>query len=192
MSNSRPRQLRTSQPVATKIYHVGTSGRRRGPNASASPAGFKLGASGSLSCQNSAQPNQGTCDETPETKSALSLHYAIVGGGTEISQIGAMAVQLAMSEEELGARCGISRSTLHRRKLRKENLSAAESDILARHALLLSQATGVFEEEDAARHWLHTPQPGLGHRIPLDLARSTTGFREVEKLLTRIDQGVYA
>ena len=36
------------------------------------------------------------------------------------------------------------------------------------------------------------PQIGLGDAIPLELAQTSFGFREVEKLLTRFSHGVYA
>jgi putative toxin-antitoxin system antitoxin component (TIGR02293 family) len=61
------------------------------------------------------------------------------------------------------------------------------------HSTLLSQAIAVFDaDEEAAKQWLRSPQIGLGNAVPLDLARTTFGYREVEKLLTRIDHGVYA
>ncbi len=57
----------------------------------------------------------------------------------------------------------------------------------------MTQAIAVFDgDEDAARQWLGCPQIGLGNAVPLDCAQTTFGFREVEKLLTRIDHGVYA
>ena len=65
--------------------------------------------------------------------------------------------------------------------------------LLARYARLNAKAQEVFEgDEEAARTWLHTPPPGLGNVVPLEFARTTVGYREVEKLLTRIDLGVYA
>ena len=75
----------------------------------------------------------------------------------------------------------------------RARLTEHESDALARHSSLLSQALAVFDgDETAARKWLGSAQIGLGDAVPLDLAQTTFGFREVEKLLTRIDHGVYA
>lgn len=123
---------------------------------------------------------------------ALPLHSAIVAGGTDVAQIGHLAAHLELTEDVLALRCGLSRPTFHRRKQAKATLSATESDLLARHALLLQQAVDVFEDEAAARDWLKAPQPGLSDQVPLDLVLSTAGYREVEKLLTRIDVGAYA
>ena len=99
---------------------------------------------------------------------------------------------LELDEESLALRCGLSRSTYYRRRQSKKSLSAAESDLLDRHALIHAQARDVFESGAAATRWLKTPQYGLGGSVPLDAIRTTAGFREVEKLLTRIDYGVYA
>jgi putative toxin-antitoxin system antitoxin component (TIGR02293 family) len=86
----------------------------------------------------------------------------------------------------------LSRATFHRREADHKPLSAAETDALLRHAFLFKKAVEVFEDEDQAREWLKSPQYGLGGAVPLDLAATTFGYREVEKLLTRIEFGVYA
>jgi putative toxin-antitoxin system antitoxin component (TIGR02293 family) len=103
-----------------------------------------------------------------------------------------IAQALQIKEEELAALCGLSRSTFHRRKQDRKNLSPAETDALFRYSELLRHAVEVLEDEDAAREWLRSPQYGLGGQVPLELARSTPGFNEVQKLLTRLDYGVYA
>lgn len=122
----------------------------------------------------------------------LDLHEAIRISPAEIGEVGTLAHALGISEDEMGKRCGLSRATLHRRKSSHGTLSMTETDLLVRHAQLLKQATDVLEDADSAKEWLHSPQSGLGGKIPLDLAVTTAGFREVEKLLTRIDYGVYA
>lgn len=104
----------------------------------------------------------------------------------EVAQI------LDLDEEDLALRCGMSRSTFYRRKQRKAPFTPNEVDLLDRHTAILAQATAVFEDVGKARTWLQTPQYGLNGVVPLDAIQTTTGFREVEKLLTRIDYGVYA
>jgi putative toxin-antitoxin system antitoxin component (TIGR02293 family) len=92
----------------------------------------------------------------------------------------------------MAALCGVSRATFHRKKSSGAKLGHFESDMLARYAALLDRAKDVFEDPKAAAEWLRTPQVGLGGTAPIDLAQTTQGYREVEKLLTRIDYGVYA
>jgi putative toxin-antitoxin system antitoxin component (TIGR02293 family) len=51
----------------------------------------------------------------------------------------------------------------------------------------------LFEgDRDAAVEWLTTPQTALGDRVPLDLARTEIGAREVERLVGRLDHGVFS
>jgi len=120
-------------------------------------------------------------------------HFQILKG-IRITGVKEVAGQLGLKWDDLAERCGLSRST-YRRKLRRRNLrlNELESDTLARYARLNAKAQEVFEgDEEAARTWLHTPQPGLGNVVPLEFARTTVGYREVEKLLPRIDLCVYA
>ncbi len=91
----------------------------------------------------------------------------------------------------LAARIGISKATLHRRK-QEGVLTAAESDRVLRFARLIGQAAAVFGGQDAARQWLNAPQRGLAGAVPLDYAETEAGAREVERLLGRIEHGVYS
>ena len=112
--------------------------------------------------------------------------------GAKIGLLGKIAKALELKEEELARLCGLTRSTFHRRRQDRKALSPAETDTLFRYSELFKHAVSVLEDEHEAREWLRSPQYGLGGQIPLELARSTPGFNEVQKLLTRIDYGVYA
>ncbi len=61
-----------------------------------------------------------------------------------------------------------------------------------RFSQLLEHATKVFGDVDRARAWLKHPQRGLGGAVPLDYAETEIGAREVDRLLGRIDYGVYS
>lgn len=86
---------------------------------------------------------------------------------------------------------GISKATLHRRKL-AGRLGAAESDRVVRFARLLGRAATVMESLENGRRWLMSPQVGLGGSVPLEYAETEVGAREVEDLLGRIEYGVYS
>jgi putative toxin-antitoxin system antitoxin component (TIGR02293 family) len=86
---------------------------------------------------------------------------------------------------------GLSKATFHRRKTTGTNLNPLVSDRVVRFAVLLSKAIKVFGSKDDANKWLNSPQFGLGGAVPLDYAKSEIGAREVEKLLGRIEYGVY-
>ncbi|MBI4579681.1 MAG: DUF2384 domain-containing protein [Planctomycetes bacterium] len=86
----------------------------------------------------------------------------------------------------------IPRRTLVRREC-EGRLRPDESDRVLRASTVFDKAVDLFEgNPDAARKWLQTPQPGLGGEIPLDFATTEVGAREVEQLIDRIEDGVFA
>jgi len=122
----------------------------------------------------------------------LPTHGEIMRGFHALA-VAEVAQRFGISPAAMAERIGVSRSTFHRKQKEDTLLSTHESDALARHAGLLNQAIAVFDgDEVAARQWLNCRQIGLGNAVPLECARTSFGSREVEKLLTRIDHGVYA
>ncbi len=121
----------------------------------------------------------------------LEIH-GFIQAGLPVDLLARIADELGLKAEAFAALCGMSRATFHRKKTTRAKLGRMESDLVARYASLLRHATEVFSEPGAASQWLREKQIGLGGAVPLDLAQSTQGYQEVEKLLTRIDYGVYA
>jgi putative toxin-antitoxin system antitoxin component (TIGR02293 family) len=80
--------------------------------------------------------------------------------------------------------------TLARRR-EEGRLDPDESDRLLRVARVFGRALELFEgDATAARRWLSTPQPALGGMIPLELAKTDVGAREVEQLVGRLEHGI--
>lgn len=85
----------------------------------------------------------------------------------------------------------VPRRTLTRRKSEGRFLPD-ESDRLLRAARVFGKALQLFEgDRDAAVEWLSTAQPALGGGVPLDLARTEVGAQEVERLVGRLEYGVF-
>ncbi len=99
---------------------------------------------------------------------------------------------LGLNNDQLGALLGLSRRSINRLTPAKAILSAVAGDRLYRSARLLALAVEVFEDQDAATAWLKSPQRALGNAVPLDIATTDIGAREVESLLGRIEHGVYS
>ena len=111
--------------------------------------------------------------------------------GLLVRELEDLQAGLDLPMEKVGSLLGISKATLHRRKA-AGRLDTSESDRVVRFARLLGKAVAVLESEEHARHWLNSPQFGLGGAVPLEYARTEVGAREVENLLGRIEYGVYS
>src|ERR1043166_8056751 len=72
---------------------------------------------------------------------------------------------------------GMSRATLHRRKIQGK-IDKEESERLVRYQRLLKKAEDVFGDAASARQWLMQKQAGLGGAIPPEFAKSKMGARE--------------
>jgi putative toxin-antitoxin system antitoxin component (TIGR02293 family) len=82
--------------------------------------------------------------------------------------------------------------TFKRRIAQKATLKPSEADGVNRLLRLTEMATEVFGDAAFAREWLSLPNPALKQRIPVELAETDAGVREVEVILTRIAHGVYS
>ena len=94
--------------------------------------------------------------------------------------------------ERIAQVAGISRRTLTRRRA-EGRLRSDESDRLYRLSRIFDLAVDLFEgDSTAGRQWLERPQSGLSGAVPLDFASTDVGAREVEKLITRLEHGIFA
>jgi putative toxin-antitoxin system antitoxin component (TIGR02293 family) len=98
----------------------------------------------------------------------------------------------ALSTDELASLVQIPARTMTRRR-ESGRLKPDESDRVLRAVRLMHRATVLFNNDPAtAKTWMTTPQRGLGGAVPLDLASTEVGAREVEDALGRIEDGVFA
>lgn len=82
--------------------------------------------------------------------------------------------------------------TLHRRK-EEGRLQPDESDRLLRVSRIFASAIELFEGDyRAAGRWLSAPQRALGGVAPLTLAKTELGALEVERLIGRLEHGVFS
>lgn len=85
----------------------------------------------------------------------------------------------------------IPERTFKRRLTNRETLKIGEGDAIARFLRVTEAANKAFGAEDFARKWLTLPNPALGGRIPIELAETDAGAREVEDVIGRFAHGVY-
>lgn len=84
----------------------------------------------------------------------------------------------------------IPERTFKRRLANHDALKAPEGDAIARLLRVTEAAFKAFGEEDFARKWLNLPVPSLNGAIPIELAETDAGAREVEDVLGRFAHGI--
>lgn len=97
---------------------------------------------------------------------------------------------LMVTDQQLAQYLRIPMRTLQRR-LAKDRFSAAESDRLARLERIFKTAESTLGDAASAREWMLTSNPSLNFKIPLELTATDPGSVEVERLLMRIEYGVF-
>lgn len=98
---------------------------------------------------------------------------------------------MALPLKELANITQIKYRTLSRRK-EAGRLEPDESDRLLRLTRIFGRALELFEgSEEAARRWLSKPQRALGGATPLEMAKTEIGALEVERLIGRLEHGVF-
>ncbi len=110
--------------------------------------------------------------------------------GFPVSSFEKLRRKLDISDNLLSQVINIPMRTLTRRK-QQGRLNVVESEKVLRIARLYDKALEVFEDEEAAEKWLKEPARGLGGVIPLEYAKTELGAQEIEKLLIRIEHGVF-
>jgi putative toxin-antitoxin system antitoxin component (TIGR02293 family) len=86
----------------------------------------------------------------------------------------------------------IPERTFGRRLAKRETLKPSEADAIGRLLRISETAGKTFGDAEFAHKWLNLPNPELKNRIPIELAETDAGAREVEIILTRIAHGVYS
>lgn len=115
----------------------------------------------------------------------------LVRDGLPLSSIARVQKKLKAQQSAVLHLVGMSKEAYKQRAAARQNLNPVESDRLYRLARIEAYAAEVFEDEDLAADWLNTPNRALGEK-PIDLLDTDAGTGRVERLLTRIEYGVYS
>lgn len=124
-------------------------------------------------------------------RSAQDWH-ALIRRGLPVAAMDAFKEQAMLSDADLAQLIGVSEKTLSRARAGDATLDPIASDRLYRAVRLVALAAEVLEAPEAALRWLKRAQIGLGGAMPMELMTTDAGSAEVEKLLLRIEHGVYS
>jgi putative toxin-antitoxin system antitoxin component (TIGR02293 family) len=116
---------------------------------------------------------------------------ALIERGMPVRSMEALKDGLSITDGQLAQLLGISEKTLSRARAAGKALDPVASDRLFRVARVAALAIQVLESERAALRWLKREQVGLGGRVPLAMLATDPGRDQVEKLLLRVEHGVY-
>ena len=96
-----------------------------------------------------------------------------------------------LSADELADIIGISRSKYYR-LIKEAQLGIESIDSLSTFLKLWNKGVIAFDGNDANfREWLHSNNHSLGGIRPIELLKTETGRREIERAIDRIEYSVY-
>ena len=119
-----------------------------------------------------------------------ALSYEDVLDGVPARMVRELVRQGRLTEADVLA--VVPKRTFERRVSGDQPLKVAEADAIARIIRVRDHAHDTFGRRDLAESWLTEPNPELGDLIPIEMARTDLGAREVETVLGRIEHGVFS
>jgi len=126
-----------------------------------------------------------------EKSDAVGLS-AEVARGLSFAKLVNLTRVMGMSLQAAAEILFISPRSLQRRKI-EGRLHADESDRLLRLSRTFGLAIELFEgDRDAAIGWMNKRLPVLGNASPLEMSKTEPGTLEVERLIGRLEHGVFS
>jgi putative toxin-antitoxin system antitoxin component (TIGR02293 family) len=111
--------------------------------------------------------------------------------GLQFNSVERLRQEMDLSAKDMAELLQIKFRTFLRRK-EEGRLHPDESDRVIRASRLFGRALDLFDgNAEAAKSWLLGPQRALGGAVPLEIARTEVGAREVERLIGRLEHGVF-
>jgi len=132
-------------------------------------------------------PNTTTLAIFDDARMALEIER-----GLPIRNFFALGRALDISQERLATAISLPVRTLLRRQAKKERLKSGESERLLRLMRVEARARQVFGEAGRAREWMFSGNVALGQRSPFEFSATEPGAREVERVLGRMEHGIFS
>lgn len=114
----------------------------------------------------------------------------LIRHGIPSTAVDSLVSFLSITKSELSDAIDIPVRTLVRRK-GEGLLDSDESAKLVRVARVIERAEEVFEDPDAARAWLKSPNASLSGQTPMSLLDTEIGAASIMDTLGRIEHGVF-
>ena len=145
------------------------------------------------------KPAQVTTPDTPGSGYSLGLKSSNVIQVTRTLKSGLAYSALlrlqrfsGLTQEAIGRVAQIPQRTMARRKA-EGKLTPFESERLYGLASVFEKAVELFDGKvDAARDWLNSPNKAFAEHSPLQMTETELGAQEVERLIGRLEHGVFS
>ena len=115
----------------------------------------------------------------------------LILAGLPATSLKKVAAFLELRVAKVGILVNINEMTLERRLKAHARLKPDESERVARLMRVISRAASVLESDGYAREWLNRALRELGGQTPLQMTATEPGAREVERVLGRIEHGIF-
>ena len=128
---------------------------------------------------------------TASSTGALRLNINAIEAGVPLSAISEFLATSGLTLSDIYD-IVIPARTLKHRRVRREPLTADESDKFARLVRIYRQSIRTLGDREQAVAWLNAPKRRFSGRTPLEIMRTEWGGRMVEEMLGQIDEGMFA
>ena len=109
--------------------------------------------------------------------------------GFRVDEMALTAEEYGLEPRQLLTVSGVARSSLHR-ALKQERLSPDISNRVYRVLSLFHRAAKLFGNKQDAWDWINSPKVFLQGNCPRDYIDTEPGYRSVEHLIGRLEDGI--
>lgn len=117
-------------------------------------------------------------------------YIKIANKGIKKNSVTRLAQLMNIPMKDMASLLNISYKTLGRKK-ESDTLDSISSSILIEIAETLAKGLTVFEDPAKLRRWLQKENRALEGKKPIDFLTIPTGIKMINRLLGRIEEGIY-
>ncbi|MEO9144387.1 MAG: antitoxin Xre/MbcA/ParS toxin-binding domain-containing protein [Ginsengibacter sp.] len=126
----------------------------------------------------------------PTAPKSVLEYVKIANKGIKKQSVTRLAGLMKIPMRDMAVLLNISYKTLGRKK-ETDLMDSVSSSLSIEIAETISKGLTVFEDSDKLTRWLQKENRALQGERPLDLLNTPTGIKMVNRLLVRIEEGIY-
>ena len=126
----------------------------------------------------------------PTAPKSFLEYVKIANKGIKKQSVTRLAGLMKIPMRDMAVLLNISYKTLGRKK-ETDLMDSVSSSLSIEIAETISKGLSVFEDSDKLTRWLQKENRALQGERPLDLLNTPTGIKIVNRLLIRIEEGIY-